>query len=150
MGKLLTLLTILRFCNWSFCQSGTVSSGGLVSNGTFSLSYSLGQVFDNESSSNLIRVNEGIQQPFIIGATDSKDIVNSDEIQLRRNGNVLELMAPTDYTYFLVNADGKLLKNGPSDPIANIIDLNNYLPGLYYLSILIKDTNLKTFKIIIL
>jgi len=150
MDKLLTLLTIVGFCNWSYGQSGTVSSGGLVSNGTFSLSYSLGQVFDSESSSNLYRVNEGIQQPFIIGVTDSKDIVSFDGVELKRTGNIIELIAPTEYNYFIVNYDGKLLKSGTSDPISNSIDLTNYIPGLYYLSIMINDTNLKTFKIIIL
>ena len=88
MNKALFILVIGVFLfNWSFCQSGTVSSGGHVSNGTTAVSFSIGQVFDNYASNSLNNLNEGIQQPSINGLTKSKDLIDTEVLQLNQSGN---------------------------------------------------------------
>lgn len=151
MNKALFSLIIGVFLfNWSFCQSGTVSSGGHVSNGTTAVSFSIGQVFDNYASNSLNNLNEGVQQPSMNELTKSKDLSHTAVLQLNQSGNLIELTAPSGHTYILMSGDGKILESKNSNFAFSTIDLNHYLPGIYYLGVFVKESNLKTFKVLVL
>jgi len=67
-----TILLILFFATISQAQESFVAAGNTAVRNTGSISYSLGQVFDNsfENATQVMMLNEGVQQPyelFVVG-----------------------------------------------------------------------------------
>jgi hypothetical protein len=69
---------------------------------------------------------------------------------LNQSGNIIDLAAPSGHTYILWSGDGKILECSTSNLEFSKIDLNHYLPGIYFLGVFIKESYLKTFKVIVL
>ena len=118
----------------------TFSSSGFNSNGNSGLiSYSVGQVSVGFFTGNNGSLTHGVQQPYEIFSTLGDDILNIN----------LKLTAyPNPTIDQLFNIDGKLLLIDKCENNKTHINLNEFPPNTYLLSISENNTVIKSFTII--
>jgi hypothetical protein len=149
------LLTMLF--NWAlspiFSQENTVTVGGDVSNTTGSVSYTLGQVFFNNTESDDGTINQGVQQPYtseIITGIELKEI----ELQLYPNPTRETAILKIDRAYIgllnyaLFDETGRLIFFDKLNSSENPITLSELANGVYILNVQNSSQTVKSFRII--
>ena len=140
-----------------YAQNAVLSAGGDATGTGGSLAYSVGQPsytnYDGESGS----MNLGVQQPYIVimVGTEEPDIrltttiypnpvTTSVNLQMDKNNPVLDL---TDYSFNLYNVNGKMILHQEITATSTAIPMENLGDGIYLLSVIHKNSEIKTFKI---
>ena len=127
-----------------------------------SVSYSVGQVFCSSYSGTSGSVTEGVEQPYVISAVSGVNTVNdisfSIDVFPNPTSGVLTLRADlfhpagVQLMYFqLYDLHGKLLESQNITGRETAINMNDFIPGTYFLKVLRKKRTsretIKTFKI---
>ena len=139
-----------------YTQEAVVASGKTVSSTAGSVSYSVGQVVYTTIVGDNGSVNQGVQQPYEIFVATS--VPGTEGIDLKataypnpvRNHLTLKISGyeSKDLYFRLFDANGKLIEMKMiSDPQTQII-MQDLKPAVYFLKVIDKNKEIKTFKII--
>jgi len=137
-----------------FSQENINSTGGKASGTDGTVSYSVGQIVFNTSSSETGVITEGVQQPYEIFITTGIELKTINlELKVFPNPttDILNLTIDNgnnELSYQLFNIEGKILKSEKIYSKTSIIDMSNIEPSTYFLRVLEKDQIIKSFKII--
>jgi hypothetical protein len=134
----------------------TFSSSGFNSNGNSGLiSYSVGQVSVGFFTGNNGSLTHGVQQPYEIFSTTGDDILNINlKLTAYPNPTIDQLFLRIEniqgkfFNYQLFNMQGKLLLIDKCENNKTHINLNEFPPNTYLLSISENNTVIKSFTII--
>jgi hypothetical protein len=134
----------------------TFSSSGFNSNGNSGLiSYSVGQVSVGFFTGNNGSLTHGVQQPYEIFSTTGDDILNINlKLTAYPNPTIDKLFLSIEniqgkfFNYQLFNMQGKLLLIDKCENNKTHINLNEFPPNTYLLSISENNTVIKSFTII--
>lgn len=153
--KIFTIsLSLLCFCVCK-AQSSVNSSGGIVSNSSGSLSFSVGQVFQQKAISGSFSITEGVHQPFEIsslGMDDNPLITLEMKVYPNPTASLLFLTIPETSKaasrYELYDASGRIIVSNSIKGKETQIDMQKYNAGVYILRVLDNNQALKSFRII--
>ena len=153
--KQLTALFFLLL-NTVLTAQETFSSSGFNSNGNSGLiSYSVGQVSVGFFTGNNGSLTHGVQQPYEIFSTTGDDILNINlKLTAYPNPTIDKLFLSIEniqgkfFNYQLFNMQGKLLLIDKCENNKTHINLNEFPPNTYLLSISENNTVIKSFTII--
>ncbi len=137
-------------------QESINATGGDVSGGGGSVSYSVGQVVYTTNTGTNGSVAEGVQQPYEISVVtaikDAKDInllvsayPNPTTDYLTLEVNELER---SKLSFQLYDLQGKLLRSEKITSNQTCIVMSNLVPATYFVKVIQENRELKTFKII--
>lgn len=155
LPKTLAVASFILFASKGLAQNNTVSSGGVATGTNGTASYSFGQVFYNSSISGNGKVVQGLQQPYEVSVVTG---INDLQINLKvaaypnpiTDYLTLTIEHPelSQFSYQLLDVQGKILKQEKLRNNNTNIKTNNLNNGIYFLKVLSKQKQLKTFKII--
>ncbi len=157
MKKIILLMLCLfaAFCFSVQAQSDVNAAGGEATGSGGSVSYSIGQVFDQTNTSEDGSVSEGVQQPFEILATGVEDIekfIQAFSVYPNPVKQLLYLQKKLDdgieTSYRLIDLKGKVLETGKLDGELQSIDMQKYASSAYILEIIQPKKKPQTIKII--
>jgi hypothetical protein len=144
--------SVLSF-NVAQAQNNTVSAGGDASGSNGSVSYSVGQVFYTSAEGENGSISEGVQQAYDIGVitgVENADIV-ANLFPNPTVGNVQLNISNFESNAFQMNlfdASGKLIFTRKIVSSTSSFSLTDYASGLYTLSILKDNEQVKSFRIV--
>jgi hypothetical protein len=135
-------------------QSANTSSKNVSQNNT-SVSYSIGEVYYNTTTTLSSVITQGIQQPYEIYLISG--IGNEKDVQL-----ITAFPNPTSSTIKIVTQDikidglnyklydllGKEILSGDITSNQTEVDLNNLMPAVYFIKVFRYNSTIKYFKII--
>lgn len=153
--QLLYGLLVSSICYASHAQQGTNASGGMATESSGSVSYTIGQIdYSTFFGSNGI-IHSGIQQPFEIQQTLGIDVTN---VKLKMiafpnpSNNILNLRVEDldlkDMRYQLLDIAGRILKEERIVSQDTQVIMSDYNSGNYLLNVIQNSKPLKTFKIV--
>lgn len=158
--KLLKLSAMLLFClgltGLQAQESINTTGGNASGSGKSSVSYSVGQLLYKTDSTTFGSMAQGVQQPYEISVVTGIEEAVGIKLSLSAYPN-----PTTDYLtlevkdfdlsalyFYLYDMKGKLLQNEKIKSIQTSIDMSNLEPGSYFIKVIRKNKELKTFKII--
>lgn len=154
--KLSTLFLIAFGLSGLQAQESVHASGGNASGSGGSVSYSIGQVSFQTYKSINGSISQGVQQPYeisVITAIENAKDINllvsvypnpaSDYLTLEVNEFNL-----SNLSFRLYDINGKLLQSGQITGIQTRIVMSNLIPSGYFVKVLQRSREVKTFKII--
>ena len=148
------LLIFLGFNGICEAQQTMDASGNNAQSATGSVSYSVGQMFDQSLSSVSGKVNQGVQQPYEIYTLATNEIAMQKEIIVYPNPVKDFLIVDFNSEklhnakYQLFDGAGRITNQGDLKNVKNDINTSTLNSGMYILSISSDGTKIKTFKII--
>jgi hypothetical protein len=151
--KEIAILFFLLHISVVFSQESTNASGGNASGSNGNVSYSVGQI-TYSSYSGTGFVNEGIQFPFEITTLDTDDNSETNEILLFPNpassGINLKInsLLSEELKFVLYDSNGRILEESRITQNEIQISMVKYSKSIYFLKVIDKEKELKTFKII--
>jgi hypothetical protein len=136
-------------------QQSANTSGKNVSQNNTSVSYSIGEVYYNTTTTLSSVITQGIQQPYEIYLISG--IGNEKDVQL-----ITAFPNPTSSTIKIVTQDikidglnyklydllGKEILSGDITSNQTELDLNNLMPAVYFIKVFRYNSTIKYFKII--
>ena len=136
-----------------YAQKAILASGGNISSTTGSVCYSVGQMIYNT------RKNDKVIQPVkevnysVASVTNKVKSINiSCSIYPNPTSNYfclkIENFEKENFTYQLVDLNGKLFESKKVENNETIIDIIKLFPAIYFLKVIQKNVYIKTFKII--
>jgi len=149
------LLFILTYTMDVSAQLTSNTSGKNVSQNNTSVSYSIGEVYYNTTTTSNSAITQGIQQPYEIYLISG--IGNEKDVQL-----ITAFPNPTSSTIKIVTQDikidglnyklydllGKEILSGDITSNQTELDLNNLMPAVYFIKVFRYNSTIKYFKII--
>ncbi len=155
MRSILLFLFIFSFTSNVSAQQSANTSGKNVSQNNTSISYSIGEVYYNTTTTSNSAITQGIQQPYEIYLISG--IGNEKDVQL-----ITAFPNPTSSTIKIVTQDikvnglnyklydllGKEILSGDITSNQTEIDLNNLMPAVYFIKVFRYNSTIKYFKII--
>ena len=155
MRSILLFLFIFSFTNNVSAQQSANTSGKNVSQNNTSVSYSIGEVYYNTTTTLSSVITQGIQQPYEIYLISG--IGNEKDVQL-----ITAFPNPTSSTIKIVTQDikidglnyklydllGKEILSGDITSNQTELDLNNLMPAVYFIKVFRYNSTIKYFKII--
>lgn len=157
-NKLLTFLTIVSYLGISNCnaQESPTASGGDLTGSNGSIAYSVGQVVYTTNTSSNGSIAQGVQQPYeistFLASEDFVVLANSLLVYPNPSTDVLILnMSNEDgleLDYQIININGKVVKRDVITSNETKIAVAFLPASIYFLKILNKNSEVKTFKII--
>lgn len=144
----------LFITNLAIAQNSLNTSGGQATGVSGNVSYSVGQIMYTDFESASGKVSQGIQQPIEIFLLSNTGFGASNAILLYPNPATNELFITInellgDLKYYVNDLNGKKVMNGNITQLQAKIDIENFSPGIYLLTIFSeKSLAQKTFKII--
>jgi hypothetical protein len=153
-------LTALIFISFGLigaqAQETIPASGGNSSGGGGSVSYSVGQITYSTNSGSNGSVLQGVQQPFEISEISAIEEAKGINLSLTVSPNPVTdhlTLSISDFeisnlSYILYDLNGKLIET--KDIESNQIDIEtiNLVPATYFLKVVQRKKEVKTFKII--
>lgn len=154
--KLLIVVSTI-FCETKYLQAqqNTDASGGKGYGTGGSSSYSVGQIDYTVATGSGGKITQGLQQPYeilILSGIEETDIIlslsaypnpTSDFVILNiKNLNIQNM------SYIVFDGNGKLIEKQKINSSQTLIDMANLANAVYFLKVLNKGIELKTFKII--
>jgi len=154
-------VALVAFCMFGFgtkvqAQYVIPASGGNASGGGGTASYSVGQVVYTTNTGSNGSVTQGVQQPFeisVVTAIEQTKGINlsvsaypnptTDYLTLR-----IEEIEISNLLYQLYDMNGKLLQNEKITLNQTSIVMSNLVPATYFVKVIQRNKELKTFKII--
>jgi hypothetical protein len=124
-------------------------SGGLVS-------YSVGQVFYTTNTGTISSIAQGVQQPYeifvVTALEEAKGINLSVSVYPNPTIDFLNLKVENydnaNLTYQLFDISGKLLESKKIEGYQTSIVISNLVPATYFLKVIERNKEVKTYKII--
>lgn len=155
MRSILLFLFIFSFTNNVSAQQSANTSGKNVSQNNTSVSYSIGEVYYNTTTTSSSVITQGIQQPYEIYLISG--VGNEKDVQL-----ITAFPNPTSSTIKIVTQDikidglnyklydllGKEILSGDIRSNQTELDLNNLMPEVYFIKVFRYNSTIKYFKII--
>lgn len=155
MRSILLFLFIFSFTNNVSAQQSANTTGKNVSQNNTTISYSIGEVYYNTTTTLSSVITQGIQQPYEIYLISG--IVNEKDVQL-----ITAFPNPTSSTIKIVIQDikidglnyklydllGKEILSGDITSNQTELDLNNLMPAVYFIKVFRYNSTIKYFKII--
>ena len=155
MRSILLFLFIFSFTNNVSAQQSANTSGKNISQNNTSVSYSIGEVYYNSTTTLSSVITQGIQQPYEIYLISG--IGNEKDVQL-----ITAFPNPTSSSIKIVTQDikidglnyklydllGKEILSGDITSNQTELDLNNLMPAVYFIKVFRYNSTLKYFKII--
>ena len=137
-------------------QEAFTASGGEAVGSGGSVSYSVGQLVNTTNYGEDGSVAQGIQQPYeisiIVGLEEAKGIKLICTAYPNPTTDLLKLKVENydldDLSYFLFSMNGNLLESNKIREKETSISMIEYQRGTYFLKILSKEIETKTFAII--
>ncbi|MBK8808984.1 MAG: T9SS type A sorting domain-containing protein [Bacteroidales bacterium] len=149
-----TILAIISFTGIN-AQQATVSAGGEAKGSNGSASYSVGQVVYSTIEGSKASVYQGVQHAYEIFATSAEEVTNIDlQIVAYPNPTTDVLILSfsednySDGSFILTDLNGKLIQKNTITEDETYIDMSDLSLSEYFLSVIIADKEIKTFKII--
>ncbi len=132
------------------------TSGGDISNGEGSVSYSIGQVNYLSYNKDDSYTSEGVQQPLIISIKQIEFIEEIETFTLAAYPNPVTdyfMVEASSYTnrslkYYLTDLNGNLIKEGTIEEPGTTIDVSRLAVAIYILNITDNTEHIKTFRIL--
>lgn len=150
---LITVLIVgLNFSG--IAQQETNTSGGDVKSSTGSVSFSVGQVFQENQQSNAGSVAQGVQQTYTISTLFVKNTSMNLSMDVYPNPTadllVLKVIGIKENSlkYRLLDLNGALIVSESIQGESTQLDLHNLPSSTYFIEILRETDKLQTFKII--
>jgi len=160
MNHLKLMISTIFLLNLSLevihAQQAIPASGGNAAGSGGSVSYSVGQVVYTSNTGTGGSSNQGVQIPFEISVVTGLEITPNisltylvypnpatDYLTLKMEGE-----AEVNYMAYLLDINGKLLMTKNIEINETIISMKDLAPAIYFLKILDKTKEIKTFKII--
>ena len=148
------LLFFLGFAGICYAQQSTSASGNKIENGSGSVSYSVGQMFNESLTSASGNVNQGVQQSYEIYTLATNE--NAMQKKITVYPNPVKDFLIVDFNteklqnakYQLFDGTGRIINQGDLKNVKNDINTSKLNSGMYILSITSEGTKIKTFKII--
>ena len=154
MRKTFILLLLCGSFNL-YAQNNTLSSGGQASGSGGSVSYSIGQIAYSSLSGTNGSLIQGVQQPYEISIiTSINDLTIDIKAQVYPNPTTDQLVlsiGTEDYKnlrFVLVDLQGKILKTDRIINPTSTLDVSKFSNGTYFLRVLSKNKQIKTFQIV--
>lgn len=157
MKKASLFLLMILFTAALFGQSAVVPAGGTATGPTGTVTYTVGQVADQQVSGGAKYLIEGVQQPYeiqIVGVNEYPGITleavlfpnpTSSHVRLR----ITNFDMPSGgLTAQLYDQNGKLLEVFSVLDLETEMDLTRYPTAAYQLRVMSGSTLLKTFKVV--
>jgi len=155
MRSIVLFLFIFSFTNNVSAQQSANTSGKNVSQNNTSVSYSIGEVYYNTTTTLSSVITQGIQQPYEIYLISG--IGNEKDVQL-----ITAFPNPTSTSIKIVTQDikidglnyklydllGKEILSGDITSNQTELDLNNLMPAVYFIKVFRYNSTIKYFKII--
>jgi hypothetical protein len=136
-------------------QNNTVSSGGQASGTGGSVSYTIGQIAYSSLTGTNGSLIQGVQQPLEISVVTSITDLQIDlkaQVYPNPTTDQLVLNVGTDdfknLRFVLVDLQGKVLKTDRIINATSTLDISKYSIGTYFLRVLSKNKQIKTFQIV--
>ena len=148
------LLILLGFNGICEAQQTVNASGNNAQSATGSVSYSVGQMFDQSLSSVSGKVNQGVQQPYEIYTLATNESAVQKKITVYPNPVKDFLIVDfnseklQNAKYQLFEGTGRIINQGGLRDLKNEINTSTLNSGMYILSISSEGKTMKTFKII--
>ena len=149
---------LIVFCGGAFCdaQQALSTAGGEVAGTGGTASFTIGQIDYITLTSNSGTIMQGVQQPFeilVITGTESDNKITLEcTVYPNPASDFLTLKIPLDYLespgYQLLDINGRLLKVRLIEKTETIISLQDFPPASYFLKVVDKNKEIKTFQII--
>lgn len=154
--KLCALLMLVLGLTTIQAQVAIPATGGDASGSGGSSSYTVGQVFYHTYTGTNESVAEGVQQPYEIsihiGIEHTEGIQLSCNIYPNPTQNYLNLKVEnydiSNLVYQLYDISGKLITEQKIIGNETKINMLSLAPAVYFLRIMDKDKNIKTFRVI--
>jgi hypothetical protein len=135
-------------------ESIPVSGGNAIGSGG-SVSYSIGQIVYTTNTGINGSVAQGVQQPYeisVIGIEETIGIILFYQVYPNPTTDFLTLKVENydkwDLLYRLFDNNGRLLESKRITSTETDLDMTNYVAGIYFLKVLNKHREVRTFKII--
>lgn len=136
-------------------QETVSSAGGNATGSGGNVSYSIGQVFYNYESGLTESVQKGVQQPYEISNIASTEAVSPSytcELYPIPSTNFIELKTgsemPVDLSYEVYDLSGKIIMSQQVNSLLTVIPIENIPASVYFLKVINKQKEIRTFKII--
>ena len=140
-------------------QESINATGGNASGSGGSVSYSVGQIVYTTNIGTNGSVANGVQQPFeisvVTGLEEAKDIMLSLTAYPNPTTDYLTLsidastpLSIQSMSYQLNDMQGKLIQNEKITGKQTSIIMSNLIPATYFVKVIQKNKELKTFKIV--
>jgi hypothetical protein len=154
--KLSALLALGLFVTGAQAQEALPATGGNASGSSGSVSYSVGQVFYYTLAGDNVTLLQGVQQPYEISVISGMENAGGISLDCMVYPNPtmdkltmkVDSFDPGNLSFQLFNPNGKLLVNKKLTGKETTISLGNLMPGIYFLKVLDKQKEIKTFKIV--
>lgn len=154
------LLCLLVLTGWA--QSNTVTTGGSANGNGGSATYTVGQIAVQTLTDGNISLSEGVQQPFEISTVGIDEYpgislyakvfpnptLGKLTLELSEETAQILFSNSSQLQYRLSDANGKTLKSGNIVSNTSVVDLSDFAPGSYFISISNAKKILKTFKVV--
>ena len=137
-------------------QESIPASGGIASGSGGTTSYSVGQVVYTTNAGTTGTVSQGAQQPFEISVVTQ--IKNAENILLQASiypnptsdflNLKIENFKKQKYEIQIFNLNGKLLETKEIENAESKIEMKSYAGSTYFIKVMQKEKEIKTFKII--
>lgn len=132
------------------------ASGGEASGSGGSASYSAGQVVYTTDIGTSGSVTKGVQQPYEISVITGIKEAGGITLQISTYPNPattsLTLKVANygteNLAYQLFDLNGRLVSSGQTEASETVIDMNTLVPATYFLKVMDRNKEIKTFKII--
>lgn len=151
------IIVLSVFSTLAYSQKGPVAAGGNATGAGGSVSYSIGQIDYIAPTGSGGNSNEGLQQPyelFVVSSTSINENEKSVSITVFPNPtshSVLIDFKNSDFknhSYKITDAQGKLISENKIIENTSTINVSEFNSGIYFISILNSNSELKTYKLI--
>ena len=137
-------------------QESINATGGNASGSGGSVSYSVGQIVYTTSTGTNGSVANGVQQPFEISVVTGLEEATGIMLSLTAYPNPtteyltlsIDDFEISNLSYQLYDMNGKLLQNAKITGNQTSIVMSNLIPATYFVKVIQKNKELKTFKIV--
>ena len=159
--RMLIILLLLLVCGFAtltaqVLHAGITAAGGNASGTGGSVSYTVGQLFYTTAFGTNGSVSEGVQQPFEISVLSGMEDITGIDLYYSVYPNPtigkltlnLKNYEPNTFTYQLYDVNGKMLRNDRLIENETIIEMSDLSSATYFLKVIMKNKEVKLFKII--
>ncbi len=155
LPKTIAFVSLVLLSSKALAQNNTVSSGGVASGSNGTVSYSVGQVFYNFYMGDNGKLLQGLQQPYEVSViTGTNDLQINLKVAVYPNPVfdyltlTIQHLELSQFSYQLLDIQGKILNQEKLRNSITNIKMESLNNGIYFLKILNKQKQLKTYKII--
>lgn len=157
MKKFYLFLLLSMFSLSLFSQSAVVTTGGTASGAGGTVTYTVGQIADQQVNGGAKYIVEGVQQPYeiqTVGINNYPGITLEAVLYPNPTSSYVQLSItnfdmPTDgLTAQLYDNNGKLLRVFTITDFETRMDLTEFATATYQLRVMDGKTLLKTFKVV--